>query len=676
MAKDRVANLYNPHEQSKEQLLAGFVARRKVFEKLFRDLKTSTMQYPEQHILIEGQRGSGKTTLLLRLNYAIENDEALNKWLIPIVFKEEAYYGISDLAQLWEATAQSLEEKNDAFAGLSAQMAEAYDDAQDYERLCFEKLVHALESHGQKLVLFIDNFGELLQGFDALDDKASHRFREVLMTCPHLRVVGATAVTLEASFRYGHAFYEFFKLVRLEGLDRDEMHTLLLELAKANDEEDTIQHILEHQPGRVESLRILTGGVIRTIVLLFEILTNDEDGTSMTDLEQILDRVTPLYKHRMDDLEPHQRAVINAIALNWDAISPDNIARKTRRNVDDITAVLGELEKVFLVQRAPVDTQQDLYYLRERFFNIWYLMRVAPKRGQIRVIWLVRFLENWYGPDELHSRAKQHIQAVTRGYFQPQAAYYLTEALARTGKLDMETEYQMKSVTRQLLLETDKGLAAELSQSDQELLDKSYEHHQNREYEKALDCLLSINNKNGHINFGIGISYNSLRNYQKAEQYYLKAVELSHAGTMHNLALLYFEQRLKKQEALHYAQRAVEAEKSSINAHTLACIYVWNDQIENAIQSAEAFMADETFHETFEQDTILYLMLLLAKQRYADVAAYFERKEINLQERLKPLYYAFLYLSEDQDYPKLPPELSEPVHDIIERVGQLAVDYT
>jgi len=207
-------------------------------------------------------------------------------------------------------------------------------------------------------------------------------------------------------------------------LDRDETHLLLLELAKANQEEETIRHIIEQQPGRIESLRILTGGVIRTIILLFEILTDDKDGASLTVLEHILDRVTPLYKHRMDDLEPHQRAVVNAIALSWDAISPNDIARRMRRNVDDIKVVLDELAKVFLVQRAPVDTQHNLYYLRERFFNIWYLMRVAPKRSQTQVVWLVRFLENWYGPEELRQRARQHIQAVSRGNFHPRAAYY------------------------------------------------------------------------------------------------------------------------------------------------------------------------------------------------------------------------------------------------------------
>ena len=58
------------------------------------------MEHPEQHFLIEGQRGTGKTTLLLRLSYEVENDAALNTWLIPVVLKEEVYYRVTHLFNL------------------------------------------------------------------------------------------------------------------------------------------------------------------------------------------------------------------------------------------------------------------------------------------------------------------------------------------------------------------------------------------------------------------------------------------------------------------------------------------------------------------------------------------------------------------------------------------------
>jgi hypothetical protein len=53
MPKPLVANLYNPHEQSKEQLIESFVVRHEVFYTLLREIRSSNMTKPEQHYLIE-----------------------------------------------------------------------------------------------------------------------------------------------------------------------------------------------------------------------------------------------------------------------------------------------------------------------------------------------------------------------------------------------------------------------------------------------------------------------------------------------------------------------------------------------------------------------------------------------------------------------------------------------
>ena len=112
------ANLYNPHEQTKEQLIAGFVVRSDVFQTLFRHIQQFDTSQPGTPYLVEGQRGMGKTTLLLRLSYEIENDNSLSTQFIPVVLKEEAYYGITHLFKLWETIAEILEPKDPSFSGL------------------------------------------------------------------------------------------------------------------------------------------------------------------------------------------------------------------------------------------------------------------------------------------------------------------------------------------------------------------------------------------------------------------------------------------------------------------------------------------------------------------------------------------------------------------------------
>jgi len=615
---------------------------------------------------------------------------------------------------------------------------DAFADNDDYERIIFDILIQELQAHSQKMLLFIDNLAEMFRNFS---DMECHRLREILMTCPHLRMIGATAIVLEAFFTYQHAFYEFFKKEHLEGLNKEETRCLLEQLAKSEAEQKTIRHILEHQQGRAEALRIMTGGVLRTIILLFEIFIDNENGNAIGDLESILDRVTPLYKHRMDDLAPMQREVVNAIALNWDAVSIEEIAKKMRMKTDEITPILQGLDRVEIIQRAAADTQLNLYFLKERFFNIWYLMRVAPKGSQNKVIWLVRFLESWYDKDELIHRAKRHIDALCKGHYHPKGAYYLTEALAWTCKLGIDVEHELITQTRKFLEGKDESLLADLSPSDKELLKKYGEYHDKKEYQEALNILSKVKYQEG-IYRQYGNIFWSLNNYMKAEKYYLMAVEKGDAKAMLNLGLLYqyklkdkdydkaekyylmavekgdvdamnklgclycyefkdnekaekywlmavekchtnamnylsfmyFEEKIKRQEALKYAYQSVEQAKGYSNTHTLACVYLWHNKIEEAKQIEKEFMYDE---ESLNSETggTLYLMLLIAKGQDQHLIQYFEDPELNLKERFKPLYYALLHFTDNKDFHKMPPELAEPVKDIIEKVKQMAVDY-
>ena len=228
--------------------------------------------------------------------------------------------------------------------------------------------------------------------FSKFSDKESHRLREILSTSPDIRLVGASSVVIESFFDYKQPFYEFFKVERLEGLNAQETRELLAKLGE-HYKEESIQHILQNEPGRIETLRRLTGGVIRTLVLLFEIFVDEENSNAFQDLEKTLDRVTPLYKHRMDDLSDQQQQIVHAIAMNWDAISTKEISQKTKLDSRQISAQIKHLKKNDLIETIPTNTKNHLYQLKERFFNIWYLMRHGRRYDRQRVIWLTRFLE-------------------------------------------------------------------------------------------------------------------------------------------------------------------------------------------------------------------------------------------------------------------------------------------
>jgi hypothetical protein len=530
-----VACIYNPRNQTPEELTKHFLVRQRVFEKLFAEIKTATMAYPEQHYMIEAKRGMGKTTLLLRLAYAVEQDEQLNKWLIPLNFNEEEY-SVRKLFKFWERIIQILGEKDKSFADLSSavnQLSKVYSSDDEYEKALYDLLTKRLQKQQKKLILFIDNFGDMFQKFTDLE---AHRLRKILQSSADIRLFAASSIVLEAFYQYNHPFYEFFKVERLEGLDAGQTKSLLLQLGELYGQE-SIQSLVEHQPGRVEALRRLTGGVTRTIILLFEIFADDHSGNTFVDLEKILDRVTPLYKHRMDELSPPLQEVVETIALAWDAISVKEIQTATRMESKLISAILQQLTKHEIITRIKTNTKNHLYQINERFFNIWYLMRHGRSGDRQKVLWLVRFLEQWCDASEIDERSQRHIQKLRHGDYDPKGAVMMSEALAMTHHLSDESQHRLLEATRDFLVQKNSPHVKHLIHSDLALLNQAEFAFKEQDYAMALQRLLEMKNKD---DFKIAWAYHKgKQDYVLAEKHYKKAAAKGHLAAMNNLAVIY-----------------------------------------------------------------------------------------------------------------------------------------
>jgi TPR repeat protein len=203
-------------------------------------------------------------------------------------------------------------------------------------------------------------------------------------------------------------------------------------------------------------------------------------------------------------------------------------------------------------------------------------------------------------------------------------------------------------------------------------------HYTLQEHRKAFKCY-NLALKKGEKRYAavnLGILYqNIFKDFDKAERAYLLAIKQGQAAGMNGLAWLYFEEKHHKREALHYAEQAAAKEKSIYTAHTLACIYVWNNRFEDAVRTAQEFMYDHEAYIAINQDILLYLLLLLAKKQYPALEEYFETPALQLRERFKPFYYAFLYHTKNPEYHKRPPELIEPIGGLIGRVQRLSASY-
>ncbi|QTL35748.1 AAA family ATPase [Pseudoalteromonas viridis] len=440
--------LYNAQNASDQFIKTHFVIRLKEYKKIWCAIASTNKEVPEQNYLIQGVRGAGKTTLLRRLAIELAHSDALNTWLLPVTFKEEEY-GISSLFTLWERVAEELEEHyHDQFAGLLDGL-DAIAGQDPDPKAAIQLLSERLKKQDKRVVLFIDNLVELFENFNR---KETEILREVLTTNPYFRLIGGSAVSLEAFYDNQAPFYQFFEVINLAGLDKPDTEALLRALASHSGEreEQRLLAILEQEPQRIESIRRLTGGIPRTLVILFNILMEGANGQTYALLEETIDRTTPLYKHRMDDLAPQQKPIVNAIALHWDAISAKEIAEKTRLPSKNISAQLSQLEKNWVIEKIKTDGKNNLYRIKERFFNIWYLMRYGRRRDKNRVLWLTRFMEVWCVGDELKHRSQSFLAQLT-GPCHPQATLTFANALLCSDQLEHTDKQQILEQTQRYL---------------------------------------------------------------------------------------------------------------------------------------------------------------------------------------------------------------------------------
>ena len=138
------------------------------------------------------------------------------------------------------------------------------------------------------------------------------------------------------------------------------------------------------------------------LALIYQLLERADSETILADLEALLELVTPYYKARVEEYgASQQRAVIDAIALNWDPMATSAISEVTGVEVTTISSQLARLKKDRFIEEVATSGARAGYQLSERFLNIWYLMRHGTRRARQRLRWLTIFLTKLFSAEEL-----------------------------------------------------------------------------------------------------------------------------------------------------------------------------------------------------------------------------------------------------------------------------------
>jgi DNA-binding transcriptional ArsR family regulator len=169
--------------------------------------------------------------------------------------------------------------------------------------------------------------------------------------------------------------------------------------------------IVKQDLARINILHTLTGGNPRMLMLLFGVLSQGLNGDVRSDLEGLLDLVTPLYKARFEALPDSSQKIVDALALHWDPITAKGLAENLGMPVNNVSSLLSRLETAAVVEKvAPVSGKRAAFQISERFFNIWYLMR-ASRRVRKKLVWLVYFLKMFFSAQALAKQGRTQFKS-------------------------------------------------------------------------------------------------------------------------------------------------------------------------------------------------------------------------------------------------------------------------
>jgi len=573
--------LYNPQRQSAAITEALFVVRQKQFELLVNKIVKEKENSIPQHYLIIGQRGMGKTTLLKRMEVELHKEQYRNRF-VPLLFSEEQY-NIKDLAKFWNnclnALANSLESEDPK--KYQVQILDIDKKIQELSKKtpeiiaeeAYKYLMSTCRDLCRRPVLLIDNIGLV---FSRLDNNRKNKqeqwaLRKLLSENGAPIIVSAGTVVTDEVVKYDMPFYDFFQIQYLKKLSFEEFTELLENLAERTQLNPDIVSALRKERARLQTLYHFTGGNPRTAVMLFKLLVKGFLADVTDDLNALVDEVTPLYKAKLEELPPQQQVIIDAIAMNWDAIpfkklaidadlEPNLLSPQLKRLVDDGWIETVEADKISRRIKEEVEgvIKGSAYIICERFFNTWFLLRSNNRRQKKGVNCLSEFLECLYGEERMLQEADRFLQGEIMSSQQIMRGLSLAESKLITPEVKNEID---KKITNAILdlSEEDKKILVEkfniipedfleeklpildvdtiikltnkLKTEDAEFWENMADSLQwDEQYEKAVVCYsksLEINPNNEDAWFEEGYSLYRLQRFEEAIECWDKVIEIT-----------------------------------------------------------------------------------------------------------------------------------------------------
>ena len=380
---------YNPGFLTDEELIESFCVRTSDLDSLIETLRETGEDSSSAHSIVIGPRGSGKTHLLRTVAARIRRDPSF-AGLFPIVFAEETYevatcgeFWLECLGHLTEQAPPD-ERKN---LRLTYNALHSTTEDRELEERCLGAILDFSDRHGARLVLIAENLNTLFS--EIADPDTGWRMRKTLQTEPRILLLGSATSRFDEIDRPDHALYDLFRTITLHPLNTEECQTLWSAVSGRTMSSQSVRPI-----------EILTGGNPRLIGVIAQFGATQSFHDLMNNLYSLVDDHTDYFKSHLDALPPQERRVYLALARLWRPATSREVAERARVDTNKCSAHLKRLIERGAVTMVGGTSRRRQYYLTERLYNIYYLLRRPSEESQV-VRALVQFMSCYYSPHEL-----------------------------------------------------------------------------------------------------------------------------------------------------------------------------------------------------------------------------------------------------------------------------------
>ena len=449
--------LYRSGVTSPERLRRTSVAREHLLDNALESVRGSAGRRSKSHLLFIGPRGIGKTHLLSCIEDAVQSDEVLGASVVVVRFPEESNRMLSfaDFLIGMCGILKEVLEDEPLWTELFTAVQTEEDDA-----TVADTLVPAIRKEsrrrGRTLLVMLENLGEILtrQIRDRNDVAALRKF---LMADNGCLLVGTAPVHFDGITDIEQPFYDFFDIQILESLSFEETVEVIRLNLEWEERKDVLRVFDDIRP-RLQALYQMTGGNPRLTMMLYELIAHESITSVQQQFHLLLDRISPFYQGRLNDLPPGQRALLECLASMRDQEkTPAAIAARMRMSQQETSSLLKRLTdaRYLRADRHPHDKRSRLYTIREGFFDIWLAMNLS-RGARRRLPFLLEFFRLFYPNITAREEKRRQLRAklLEEGSADAERALdYLSEvgdeAERATAKFDMARSFARRGVAEQ-----------------------------------------------------------------------------------------------------------------------------------------------------------------------------------------------------------------------------------